>query len=91
MKRVLPMQLMSLWKQVTSLLNWAKLGVAQIERLDSGRSSYVRYPDVRCLPVYVDAPSRSQLLNPIVFLLVDPPPRPGFIDLFSNTFQSSSI
>merc|ERR1719201_2609334 len=31
-------------KLVISLLNWAKLGVAQIERLDSGRSSYVRYP-----------------------------------------------
>ena len=62
--------------------------MAQIERLDSGRSSYVRYPDVRCVPVCVDAPSRSQLLNPIVFLLVDPPPRPGFIDLFSNKVLS---
>jgi len=64
-------------KLVTSLLNWAKLGVAQIERLDSGRSSYVRYPDVQQDP-FMLAAIRSPGTDASVFNIVNELLRRGF-------------
>jgi hypothetical protein len=64
-------------KLVTSLLNWAKLGVAQIERLDSGRSSYVRYQDVQQDP-FMMAAIRSPGTDASVLSIVNELLRRGF-------------